>query len=418
MPSQTPTATQPTADQLENRRLWERARIGSVILMVGIFVMFVGESLLRFGQRPGINIAQALNFAVIVTCVLLGRDPERRIVNCLLCLIGFSATAVAIGAVGILADNPTATLAVLVGLALGTAVLVPWGARFQLCGVSVALATAIWALAIMRPNSNEFLVQSAGSLLPTFGVSVIVAYLLRQQGLAVADAERERRARESGLRDANRRLEAEIRDHERTEETLRFALLELDHRVKNTLSTLQSIAEQTLETSVSPEDFTESFRGRIRAMARLHTALAARRWGGLGLRALVELAISPYRTRTGSIDVACDEASLSSDEARTLATALHELATNAAKYGALSNNQGKVSVTATVDTANDRQLRLVWSEQGGPQVREPSHRGLGTKLIDTALAYELGATVRLAFEPGGVHCEIDAPLGPLRDAKA
>src|SRR5690606_19233714 len=130
----------------------------------------------------------------------------------------------------------------------------------------VTSAVATWTLANIRSEFDEFWLQPVGSILPTFGASVIVAYLLRRERLAVAAADHERSKQEHGLRRANRRLETEIRDHQKTEKALRFALLELDHRVKNTLATVQAIAEQTLDTASSAQEFAEGFRGRVRAM--------------------------------------------------------------------------------------------------------------------------------------------------------
>jgi len=397
-------------DLAEDRFLWERCRVGCVVVMAGILVVLVGEFALRPWQRPGITTVQSLNLAVLGFCLLVARNPAARRLNCVLCFIAFTTTALAIGIVGVLAADPTSPIVVLVGLSMGTAVLVPWGARYQFAGVLVATAVAIWTLASIRPHSDEFWLQPVGSVLPTFGASVIVAYLLRRQRMAVVAAERERLAREGGLREANMRLEVEIGEHEKTEEALRFALLELDHRVKNTLATVQAIAEQTLENSSSPAEFAEGLRGRIRAMARIHTALAAHRWGTLGLRELIELVVGPYRRHDAGVALACDDAALSAVEARAVGTALHELATNAAKYGALSTAEGRVGITAAVSVTDERRLRLVWRERNGPTVAEPTRRGLGTKLIEAALAYESGGTACLSFEEGGVRCEIDMPL--------
>lgn len=411
--------TEETPEQVENQLLLERVRIGGYILIAGIAVVLVGEIVLRPGERPTIGIVQAINIGIIGLCLLAARDPQARTWNSLLGFVAFTATAVSTGAVGIEARDPTSPLVVLVGLSMGAAVLVPWGARYQLPGIAVTTAVAMWTLSSIRPDSRDFWLQPVGSVLPTFGASVIVAYLLRRQRKAMAQAEWERRARERSLRDAAQRLEVEIRDHEGTEKALRFAVLELDHRVKNTLASLQSIAEQTLETSSSPDEFAESFRGRIRAMARIHTALAARRWEAVELSELIRLVVGPYKLHDDSISSRCDEAWVSAAEARALGMALHELATNAAKYGALSTAAGKVEVVCVVDAAAPARLRLTWTEHGGPPVEPPRRRGLGTKLIEMALAYEVAGTARLDFARDGLRCEIDMPLsapeGAMRD---
>ncbi len=410
MSSTTETTTSFAPVEAEDLFLWERSRVGYVVVIAGIVVVLVGELILRPWQRPGINVVQALNIAVLGLCLLVSRVPTHRNLTCILGLLGYSVTAVAIGATGILAMDSTSSLAVLVGLSMGTAVLVPWGARYQFPAVLVTSAVATWTLASIRPDSDEFWFQPVGSILPTFGASVIVAYLLRRQRLAIAAAEHDRVVQERDLREANSRLEVEIREHEKTEETLRFALLELDHRVKNTLATLQSMAELTLDTASSPQEFIEAFRGRIRAMARIHSALAAHRWAAVDLRELIELVVGPYRLYDAGVSLRCDDATLSAVEARAVGTALHELATNAAKYGALSTREGHVGITAAVSEADEHRLSLVWSEQGGPKVDEPTRRGLGTKLIEAALSYESGGTARLSFDEGGVRCEIDMPL--------
>ena len=254
----------------EDRLLWERCRIGYVVVIAGIAVVLVGELILRPWQRPGITIVQVLNIAVLGLCLLVGRVPANRNLSCILCFLGFTVTAVSIGAAGILATDPTSTIVVLVGLAMGAAVLVPWGARYQFAGILVTSAVATWTLANIRSDSDEFWLQPVGSILPTFAASVIVAHLLRRERVAVAAADHERSTQEHELRQANRRLENEIQDHERTEKALRFALLELDHRVKNTLATVQAIAEQMLDIASSPQEFAEGFRGRVRAMASIH----------------------------------------------------------------------------------------------------------------------------------------------------
>lgn len=413
MDSQAEPARPATPDEVENRILWNRGRIGAVLILAGIAVFFVGELALRPLQRPAINAIQALNFVFVCICLWLGNDPQRRSFNCNLCFAGFASTAAAIGAIGIIAGDPTSTLVALNGLALGTAILLPWGERYQLAVVIFTIATAIWTYASTRAYSIESWIQPVSLVLPSLAAAVAVAYLVRRQRLMVADGERERIAREITLQKANDRLAAEVHEHEKTETALRLALLELDHRVKNTLTTLRSIAEQTLELSASPEHFAESIRGRIRAMANIHSGLAANRGEGLDLCALIDLVVGPYRINENSVSTSCERAALSADQVRTLGTALHELATNAAKYGALSTQNGHVEIHGAVSSdskSGEPHLRLVWREQGGPQVSPPNRRGLGTKLISDALRYESGGEVQLHFDESGAWCEIDMPL--------
>ena len=220
----------------------------------------------------------------------------------------------------------------------------------------------------------------------------------------------DRGSREESLREANRRLEEEIQQHRKTEDALRFAIRELDHRVKNTLATVQAVADQTVRTSTTMSEFSEAFYGRIQAIARIHTALAVRRWEGLTLTELIELVVGPYRHHAGSVAVECDGTFVSSELVRVLGMALHELATNAAKYGALSTKDGRVAISSRLDSNGADRLRICWSEHAGPPVRQPLHRGFGMKLIEEALAYETEGDVTLRFLPVGVRCEIQLPV--------
>jgi two-component sensor histidine kinase len=240
--------------------------------------------------------------------------------------------------------------------------------------------------------------------------TVVISHVLRRQRAAVTHAEREWRSREENLREANRRLEHEINEHRRTEDALRFAMRELDHRVKNTLATVQSVADQTLRSSQSMSEFGPAFYGRIQAMARIHTALAGRRWEGLALTELIELVVGPYRRHTDSVSIDSDGTFISSELVRVLGMALHELATNAAKYGALSTNEGRLAILSRVKPNGVPRLHIWWNEHGGPPVAEPAVRGFGVRLIEEALAYEFDGRVQLRFPGEGLRCEIEIPV--------
>lgn len=204
-----------------------------------------------------------------------------------------------------------------------------------------------------------------------------------------------------------RRIDAAARERLRAYEQERLLMAELDHRVKNTLANIQALVAQTGRTAHSLVDFTEGLDRRIQSMARAHSLLTKSRWEGASLANLVEEELSPYKQRTGAIVVAGAHAVLTPQAALALSLALHELATNAAKYGSFSVGSGGLSVRWTVDDAGG--LNLLWKESGGPRVEQPGRRGFGSTLIERALGWETGGDARLSFDPDGVVCEISLP---------
>jgi two-component sensor histidine kinase len=396
----------------EDRLLLERARLGLRLILAGVALVFVG-ALLIYPERTLIHVVQGINLLAVAAAALLLTDPARRTFNLAVGFAAYAITIVATGAVGILADDATTPVVILVALSVVSATLVPWTPSWQLASVVLVAATAVWTVATVVPSPRLFWLQNVGAIAPTLAASVVISGVFARQRAALARAQQEQRSREATLREANRRLEEEIHEHRRTEDALRFAMRELDHRVKNTLATVQSVADQTVRSSVSMSDFAASFTGRIQAMARIHTALAGRRWEGLSVGELIELVVGPYRRHTDSVSIESDEAFLGSEVVRTLGMALHELATNAAKYGALSTNGGRLAITSHVESGGASCLRIWWPEEGGPPVREPIRRGFGVKLIEEALAYEAEGQVQLHFPRQGVRCEIAIPIPPV-----
>ncbi len=192
-----------------------------------------------------------------------------------------------------------------------------------------------------------------------------------------------------------------------------FMMAELDHRVKNNLAAVISLAEQTGRGSTDYREFLDTFMGRIRAMARMHSVLARSRWQGAELRPLVTQTLEAFGSGSfGRASVSGPAAMLGPKTAQAIAMALNELATNAVKYGALSAAGGRVEVAWTIEPGPDeaRRLKMRWQERGGPPVVPPARRGFGTELIEGAIAYELQGTAKLAFPPEGVECVIDVPL--------
>lgn len=181
---------------------------------------------------------------------------------------------------------------------------------------------------------------------------------------------------------------------------------ELNHRVKNTLAIVQSIAAQTLRQTAEPRTFNEAFSGRLDALARAHALLTTALWEGIGLGELVSTALTPFESFKGQILVQGPAVVIKPNGAVTLALVLHELATNAAKYGALGTSTGHVSIGWVVEGSA---VFLRWSEVGGPHVEAPPRKGFGSRLI-SASAAQLGGTAEISFAGEGVKASFSFPL--------
>lgn len=217
---------------------------------------------------------------------------------------------------------------------------------------------------------------------------------LRAGGVAVA------------LRDVTERAEAH-RNMAEAQERLRLMVLELNHRVKNNLATVQAIAVQTLRGAESPIEAKEAFLRRLTALAAAHDILTREHWEGAGI---AEIAAGVLHALDGAGDrVKLDgpAVKLSPRTALSLSMAFHELGTNALKYGALSRPGGEVRLTWR--SAAER-LEVDWEECGGPPVTAPATRGFGSRLLERGLAAELCGKVEMFFDPEGVRCTIRAPL--------
>jgi PAS domain S-box-containing protein len=200
----------------------------------------------------------------------------------------------------------------------------------------------------------------------------------------------------------------DITERKRAEEHQRLLINELNHRVKNTLATVQSIASQSLRGANNTDDARSAMEDRLFALSRAHDVLTRENWEGARLLDIATQAMAPYSSvRAGRIQISGPEVRLSPRTALALAMALQELATNAIKYGALSRDEGKVVISWR--HAGNR-LRLIWEERGGPPVMPPNRRGFGTRLIERSLAQDLNGEARIDFAPGGVVCSVEAPL--------
>ena len=213
--------------------------------------------------------------------------------------------------------------------------------------------------------------------------------------------------------------EAEIAARKAGEAQRELLLGELNHRVKNTLATVQSIAAQTLREGKPLSETRADFEARVLALSQTHNLLTRSHWQGADLKEIVDLELAPFRGQgAGRLHVAGEPAVLEPATALAVAMALHELATNAAKYGALSVPEGCVQVRWRIhQQADDDRLHLDWIESDGPRVTPPTRRGFGTRLITTGLKRQLKGEVDLRFDADGVRCRIDIPLASAPDAE-
>ena len=204
----------------------------------------------------------------------------------------------------------------------------------------------------------------------------------------------------------------DITERKRDEERLRLMVNELNHRVKNTLATVQSITSQTLRSADATVHRT--LVGRLQALAAVHDVLTRESWKEASLHDVIEVALAPYGgTANGRFKVSGESIRLQPRIAVALSLALHELATNANKYGALSSPHGQVMIRWDIIRNGEPRLQMVWSETGGPPVVSDSTRGFGTRLIERSLAQDLGGTAKLRFDADGVTCTVDAALNEV-----
>jgi PAS domain S-box-containing protein len=199
----------------------------------------------------------------------------------------------------------------------------------------------------------------------------------------------------------------DVTERRRTEARLRLLVNELNHRVKNTLALVQGLALQSFKDGRDPVEARSAFQERLSALASAHDLLTRESWEGATLAQLVEEAVGHHNSPEPRIAAGGPHVTLGPKAAVSLVIALHELATNAAKYGALSVPGGKVSLVWEVA---EGRLRLEWREGGGPAVLPPDQRGFGSRMIERALAADLGGGVKIDFAPEGVVCRIEASL--------
>lgn len=255
----------------------------------------------------------------------------------------------------------------------------------------VSLANHHWTLVVESTQPPTLTSISLVTLLAGLVVAVLLMVLAR---LVTGKAMRDRQAVEWFEEQAS----------------IRNSLTrELNHRVKNTLANVLSIISLTRRRASNLDEFATSLEGRIRALSATHDLLTQSDWGATQIRAVVNAELAPYAQASElSLDLSGPDVELAPNDALSLGLAIHELATNAAKYGALSVHEGQVTITWNLITQD--LARIEWAESGGPPVSEVRKRGFGTDLIEKIVAHELQNPVDLRFEPGGVRCALILPV--------
>ncbi|MGH6920670.1 MAG: HWE histidine kinase domain-containing protein, partial [Geminicoccaceae bacterium] len=186
---------------------------------------------------------------------------------------------------------------------------------------------------------------------------------------------------------------------------------ELAHRVKNLLAVVGVLADRSGANATSIAGCLETFRGRLQALGAAHNALIAGNWAWASLAAVVRTVLEPYVGEDHRIRLDIQDLRINPELALSLALGLHELATNAAKYGALSSPTGHVALAAHLEEdGSGKELRLIWQEDGGPAVARPAAPGFGTSMLSQAIQYQHKGTVELDWRKEGLVCRLSLPL--------
>lgn len=214
-----------------------------------------------------------------------------------------------------------------------------------------------------------------------------------------------------------REAQQEIGQRKRAEQHQRLLINELNHRVKNTLAVVQSLAYQSFRKMDDPDAARAAFEARLRALSSAHSLLTRQNWESAGLADTLRSAVEATAgSNLDRVDFDGPDFDLPPQTALSIAMAVHELCTNAIKYGSLSVPDGRVALHWNLSGAEQRQvLTIEWKESGGPRVEVPVQKGFGTRLIERGLSAELRGEARLKFAAEGVTCTISAPV-PERPA--
>ena len=210
-----------------------------------------------------------------------------------------------------------------------------------------------------------------------------------------------------------RRTDIIDRERRAAQETQAFLIAELNHRVKNILALIRSLIRQSRQGARSVDAFADDLERRVRALAVAHDQLNLSHWDGAPLRTLIAAEARAWADPTDRVTLSGPAVTLGSRAYQALALVMHELMTNAAKYGALSAAPGRVEVTWVRDPARD--LRIEWRESDGPIVRAPERRGFGTVIVEQIVPFELGGQARVEYRPEGVHAHFVIPADQVSD---
>jgi PAS domain S-box-containing protein len=284
-------------------------------------------------------------------------------------------------------------------------------------------ATTLSALEGERPSYRFFRngVEAATDTLPMQRAARGEDVPFETLEMRFADGERRiLLMRAAALRDAEGRAQgavcaaADVTERHRYEDHLKLLVNELNHRVKNTLAIVQSIAALTLKDTDAT--VRAEFEQRLLALSGVHNLLTDANWDGARLLAVAQASLKAHlgglRER---ISLSGEDIRIRPKSAVAVSIALHELGTNAAKYGALSSERGSVAVRWTI---NGGRFRLTWEEIGGPPVHPPTRKGFGSRMIERALAVELQGSAKIDYRPTGVVCAIDAPLDAIQEGSS
>jgi two-component system, chemotaxis family, CheB/CheR fusion protein len=207
-------------------------------------------------------------------------------------------------------------------------------------------------------------------------------------------------------------INLDIDARKKAEAAATLLLAELDHRVKNILAIVTAVVRQTLKTSAEPSEFAAAIEGRVAAIARAHSLVIEKNGHAYAsLRDIIMTELAPYESQGHSLAIDGDGVELTPKAGFALAMAIHELVSNAAKYGSLSVPDGRLAVAwRSIGGAANRKLKLIWTEAGGPLVKPFSRKGFGSKLLERSLVHDFDGTVNLEFNETGLRYSIEVPL--------